>query len=80
MTLRMLVFGIARDIIGAPEIWMDMPEHITVEDLRKSLYLQYPAFEKLRSLAIAVNSEYAQSGQRINHMDEIAIIPPVSGG
>jgi len=37
-------------------------------------------FEKLSSLAIAVNSEYADDNAVLQHTDEIAIIPPVSGG
>jgi len=40
----------------------------------------YPEFSKLSSLAVAVNSEYAQDDVPLNRNDEIAIIPPVSGG
>jgi molybdopterin synthase sulfur carrier subunit len=40
----------------------------------------YPALEKLRSLFIAVNQQYAEDNQSINETDEIALIPPVSGG
>jgi len=40
----------------------------------------YPELGKLSSLAIAVNNSYAQDEEEINSYDEIALIPPVSGG
>jgi len=41
---------------------------------------EYPEFEKLRHLALAVNSEYVQDDLIISENDEVVIIPPVSGG
>lgn len=40
----------------------------------------YPEFSKLSSLAVAVNGEYASNGIQLDSNDEIALIPPVSGG
>jgi molybdopterin synthase sulfur carrier subunit len=51
-----------------------------VASLRRALMTNYPALEKLRSLFIAVNQQYAEDNQSINETDEIALIPPVSGG
>jgi len=41
---------------------------------------KYPKFRELRSLYVAVNSEYAKDHYVLKEQDEIAIIPPVSGG
>jgi molybdopterin synthase sulfur carrier subunit len=41
---------------------------------------KYPSFQKLSSLRIAVNEEYAEDHTEIKETDEIVLIPPVSGG
>ena len=74
-------FGIARDIVDADHINIQKGEMIkTVDDLREWIKSQYPAMNKLKSFMIAVNQEYAEGDQRLINNDEIAIIPPVSGG
>lgn len=78
--LNVLAFGIAKDIIGGSSILMHLPESSTVLDLKQALLSQFPRFEKLVSLAIGVNGEYAADDQSLNSTDEIVIIPPVSGG
>lgn len=76
--MRVLLFGIAKDIAGAPYI---TAEGIgTVAGLRHWLYQQYPALEKLRSVMIAVNKVYATDEVILKEEDEVAVIPPVSGG
>jgi molybdopterin synthase sulfur carrier subunit len=52
----------------------------TVGELREALMAQYPALQELRSLFIAVNQSYADDSQPLRPEDEIALIPPVSGG
>jgi molybdopterin converting factor subunit 1 len=73
------LFGIAKEIIGESSIIIDQ-ELLTVEDLLTFLKHEYPAFMDLTSLLIAVNDEYAELGTSIGNGDEIALIPPVSGG
>jgi molybdopterin converting factor subunit 1 len=76
--MRVLLFGIAKDIAGAPFITAD--GITTVTDLKAWLFQQYPAMQKLKSLMIAVNKVYADDNKVLVPGDEIAIIPPVSGG
>ena len=52
----------------------------TVGDLKKLLMDQYPSLRELSSLAMAVNQSYARDNDPVNESDEIALIPPVSGG
>lgn len=72
-------FGITKDIVGARETVVDL-EGDTVGSLRKVLKNRYPALAEIRSLMIAVNNTYAEDHQSIGESDEIALIPPVSGG
>ncbi|WP_349316134.1 molybdopterin converting factor subunit 1 [Chitinophaga sp. MM2321] len=77
--MGVLLFGVAKDIAGVPMI--SFPEHITtVAALRAWLHSSYPGLQQLRSVMIAVNREYAADTQIITQADEIAVIPPVSGG
>ncbi|MEV4882168.1 molybdopterin converting factor subunit 1 [Chitinophaga ginsengisegetis] len=77
--MGILLFGAAKDIAGVPVL--DKPEHITdVATLKAWLYEVYPSLQQLRSVMIAVNRTYAADTQEISSQDEVAVIPPVSGG
>ena len=78
--MKILAFGIAREIMGGSSIEMDIAENATVTDLKQLLTTQYPRLNRLNSFLIAVNMEYAQPHQILKSTDEIALIPPVSGG
>jgi molybdopterin synthase sulfur carrier subunit len=80
MKIKILAFGIAKDILGARTMELDMVESISVGGLKAHLTEQHPEFSKLRSLALAINQEYVDDHQIIAENDEIVIIPPVSGG
>ncbi|MCR9288436.1 MoaD/ThiS family protein [Saprospiraceae bacterium] len=80
MKLNILTFGIAKDITGNQTFEMHLPEGATTGDLKTALNQQFPDFEKLTSLAIAVNNTYTRDNLILNESDEIALIPPVSGG
>jgi molybdopterin converting factor subunit 1 len=80
MKINVIAFGIARDILGGNEQALEVPENCTVGALRRQLMSHYPALERLASLAIAVNTEYALDDLGISEKDEIVLIPPVSGG
>lgn len=72
-------FGITKDILGAREMEVDFDGE-TVAQLRHVLTDRYPSLQRIRSLMIAVNNAYAEDGLSIGESDEIALIPPVSGG
>ena len=80
--MEVLLFGIAKDIVGKSQLVFSNKDEMpnSVSDLKLAITQKYPDFEKLSSLAIAVNSEYAQDDVALSANDEIAIIPPVSGG
>ena len=80
MEVDILLFGITKDLIGNQKIRLEIPGTITVAGVKKILQEKYPVLIDLNSLAIAVNSEYALDDMLIHEEDEIALIPPVSGG
>ncbi len=80
MKVNILLFGISKDIVGKQKLELELKDRITVADFRKQLLEKYPELGSLNSLAIAINSEYARDSNLIMANDEIALIPPVSGG
>jgi molybdopterin converting factor subunit 1 len=80
MTLEILTFGIARDIIGSSVLTIELVEGANVDDLKRQILERYPRFIDLSSLMIAVNTEYGNETTVLREGDEIALIPPVSGG
>ena len=79
MKYTIKTFGITKDILGGRSVTLEV-EGNTVADLRKHLNSLYPSLIELRSLFIAVNKKYAEDDIALNETDEIALIPPVSGG
>ncbi len=79
-TLRIKAFGITRDIVGSRELTLELGDQKTVSGLKKILAEKCPSIKGLKSLVIAVNNEYANDSQPLTESDEIALIPPVSGG
>jgi len=77
--MEIKLFGIAKDIVGKKVLKLDHSP-ANVELLKKYLIDEYPEFSNLNSLAIAVNHYYAEEEKTLSKYDEIAVIPPVSGG
>lgn len=80
MKCRIKAFGITREILSARETVVDMPAGATVAELKNQLFAAYPRLQALTSLYVAVNTEYAPDDHQLTEGDEIALIPPVSGG
>ena len=75
------LFAVARELVGAQTIEVELPEVATVADLRIALITTTPALaEVVRRAAIAVDTAYASDTTVINQNSKLAIIPPVSGG
>lgn len=80
MTIRLLAFGIAKDILSASNTTVELSEAATIADLKQHLFQQYPAFQQLRSISFAVGTNYEQDHRILSDQEEVVIIPPVSGG
>lgn len=80
MTVDILFFGITRDYSGSRQLKFDFPKNANVKAIRSIMEEKYPALKGLKQYAIAVNNEYAGDEIILKNGDEIAILPPVSGG
>ena len=80
MIIKTLFFGIAKDLIGASELKIDVAENSSVKDLETILKNEFSTLENLNSYGIAVNEAYANDDLILKTGDVVAIIPPVSGG
>ncbi|WKN30044.1 molybdopterin converting factor subunit 1 [Porifericola rhodea] len=80
MQLNILLFGITKEIVGQQNLKIELPEQARVGQLMEKLKEAYPRLSQLQSMLVAVNNEYSQQEQLLHENDEIAIIPPVSGG
>ena len=78
--LSVRLFASAREALGAGELRVDIHNGASVGDLARQLRGSYPKLETLPQLVISVNYEYADESQVLREGDEVAIIPPVSGG
>jgi molybdopterin converting factor subunit 1 len=75
------LFAIVRERAGVSSLVLELPEGATVASARESLLQQFPALrEHVGRCAYAVNQTYAKADAPLNHGDELALIPPVSGG
>jgi molybdopterin converting factor subunit 1 len=79
MKFKVKAFGITRDVLGGREKVIEV-QGKTVAALRSELTTSYPELAGLKSLLIAVNSTYVDDVTELRESDEIALIPPVSGG
>lgn len=80
MTIHVLAFGIANEIVGGAALAVELSEGATVKELTNVLETRFPGLKQLASYRIALNNEFADAGQIVQRGDEVAIIPPVSGG
>ena len=80
MTVRVLLFASYADVLGAPELLIDVPEGATVNDVLASVRARAGAGRLPAAPLVAVNQHYASPTTRVASTDEVAIIPPVAGG
>ena len=81
MRVKVLFFGQLRELVGASEQSVELPRGACVGDLISHYQKRVPRLGEFRpSLAVAVNQEYADAAAPLNGGDEVAFLPPVSGG
>src|SRR3954451_5657853 len=81
MQVRVLFFGILKDVVGLGTDSIDLGENSTVGDVVERYQQRFPKLRELSaSIALAVNSEYAGLDTQLRAGDEVGLLPPVSGG
>ncbi len=81
MKATVKLFAMLREKAGTPELQVELPESSTVADLLKKVEGLFPGLPSSAPVTmIAVNSEYVERSHPLQDGDEVALIPPVSGG
>ncbi len=81
MRVTVRLFARLRDIAGAAELTRDIAAGSTIGSIWRELAGEYPGLAPYeRSISSAVNLDYARMDRAVAEGDEIAFLPPVSGG
>ena len=78
MRIRVRLFAIQRELAGTREVALELPDGGSVEDAWTALVGRFPALAPGRTFAR--NADYADPATTLSDGDELAVIPPVSGG
>ncbi len=79
MRVRVFYFGVLRERLGGSQEWLKLVEGATVAQVL-NVYRERLADFPWDSIAVAVNQEYAKADVVLEEGDELALLPPVSGG
>ena len=81
MQVKVLFFGVLRDVVGKSSETLQLAEDSTLASVLDHYRSSGPKFEQyLAGIAMSVNQEYAKPERALANGDEIALLPPVSGG
>ena len=79
--LTVRCFASLREVLGAEELAVEVSEGATVQEVLTELVRRYPKLERrLPATAVALNQRLARPSDPVGPEDEIALLPPVSGG
>lgn len=79
--MKIISFGITKDITGSLFLDFDLgEERISIGTFKEKLFEKYPELNKLKALSFAINNAYTNDETMVSNHDELALIPPVSGG
>src|SRR6266404_8488416 len=81
MRVQVLFFGQLKDLTGRSTESLPLADRATARDVLQHYSKEYPSILKLASsLALSINQEYATQDAPLHDGDEVAFLPPVSGG
>src|SRR5690348_7637407 len=81
MRVRVLFFGMLKDYVGRSGEECEFPDGADLAAIFDSYAHRYPRLgEMAKSIVIARNREFARLSTRVENGDEVAFLPPVSGG
>lgn len=81
MMIKLRVFAFFRQVLGTPELSYEIAEGATAEDLLEDIFKKHPSLEKSRGhVVVTINKMAVHLTEKIHEGDEVALLPPVSGG
>ena len=79
--VKLLFFATLRDRAGMKSMELEIPEDMTVQELKNKIAGEYPNLKQsMETVLISINREYAFDDAIVPADAEIAMFPPVSGG
>jgi molybdopterin converting factor subunit 1 len=81
MRVTVRLFARLRDLAGSGELVRQVAGPATVRTVWQDLVTEMPSLQEYeRTMSVAVNADYAKMSAQVNDGDEVAFLPPVSGG
>ncbi len=81
MEIKVVFLGPARDLAGVPSTSMEVPHEIIAASVRSMIVARFPQFKAaLPTMRLAINQAFVSEDHVLSPDDEVALIPPVSGG
>lgn len=81
MEIKVSLFAALREAAGKPEVMLSWKQGMTSRDVVAQLKKDfYPAASLFDASFVAINGNYAEPGMVLGPEDEVAVLPPVSGG
>jgi molybdopterin converting factor subunit 1 len=81
MRVTVRLFARLRDITGASELPREVASGATIATVWRELAGEFPGLSQYeRSMSSALNADYARMDAEVHDGDEVAFLPPVSGG
>lgn len=80
MQLSVRLFASVREALGTSALTVELPENATVGTLTEELHSRFPQMRDLPPAMVSVNFEYVGEDHPLRENDQVAVIPPVSGG
>ncbi|ESA32334.1 hypothetical protein N836_27475 [Leptolyngbya sp. Heron Island J] len=81
IVITLKLFAVYQDVLGCPEMTMELPEGTTIGGLCDRICNQHPELKKWQNLTrFGINLQFVEPNTTLNNGDEVVLIPPVSGG
>ena len=81
MRVTIRLFARLRDLAGSGELVREVPVPATVDSVWRALVAEMPALSEYeRTMSVALNADYSRMSAAVSEGDEVAFLPPVSGG
>lgn len=80
MEIEALLFASYREKAGVGRLRLDLNDGATVGDMAGAMRAKFPGLPEAERIVVAVNNEYQEHDFVLSDGDEVALIPPVSGG
>lgn len=80
INIRVLYFAQIREATKIKREILELSQNATLEDLIKLIHVRYPEVRNVKNFKISVNYQFVKPDANLGNEDEVAFLPPISGG